>query len=245
MPIANVLRSIATALPGTSSNCISCNPTGAVPTGSADLVIGNSLEGIPHTAFLTRNISPDGNRVFFDSPDPLVPADTNGVVDPYEWEAGGTGSCHSADVNGGCLYLLSSGKSLNASYLGDVSASGDDAFIFTGQSLVPQDEDELVDVYDVRVDGGLPSQHQAAGPAACLGEACRGASTAAADQPSPGSAGFSGPGDKKEKPKQKKCQKHGKTKCKKHKKHSKKSKKQKKSGGKKTRGANSNRGGSK
>ncbi len=230
---------------GEELRCISCDPTGAAPTGVPTLETHRFIEGGPSTELLTRNISPDGNRVFFDSPDPLVPADTNGVVDPYEWEAGGTGSCHSADVNGGCLYLLSSGKSLNASYLGDVSASGDDAFIFTGQSLVPQDEDELVDVYDVRVDGGLASQHPETAAPPCLGEACRGASSAASGQPSPGSAGFSGPGDKKEKPKQKKCQKHGKTKCKKHKKHSKKSKKQKKSGGKKTRGANSNRGGSK
>ncbi len=230
---------------GEELRCISCNPTGAAPTGLPTLETHRFIEGAPRTELLTRNISSDGNRAFFDSSDPLVPADTNGVVDPYEWEAEGTGSCHSPNTDGGCLYLLSSGKSTSPSYLGDISTSGDDAFIFSGQSLVPQDEDELVDVYDARVGGGLVSQHPETAAPPCLGEVCRDASTAAPDQPSPGSAGFSGPGDKQERPKQKKCQKHSKTKCKKHKKHKKKSKKQKKSGGKKSRGANSNRGGSK
>jgi hypothetical protein len=218
--------------------CVSCDPTGAAPVNSARLEsIGAAYGTGPQTQFLTRNISSDGNRIFFDSPDSLVPADTNRVVDPYEWEAEGAGSCHSANTDGGCLYLLSSGTRPDPSYLGDVSTSGDDAFIFTSQPLVPSDRDELVDVYDARVGGGLAAQHPSEAPA-CLGEACKGASTSAPSGSSPGSASFNGPGNQAGKP-VKRCQKHAKKKCKKAKKQHKKAKP------KKSRGAHTNRGGSK
>jgi len=159
---------------GAGVECVSCNPTGASPTGSA------SLQGIPGTtaqlaqAFFTatRNLSSDGNRVFFTSPDQLVERDHNGVDDVYEWEApdpsNPTDTCHSTSQNGGCLYLLSSGG-LNPSYFGDASETGSDAYIFTADSLVRQDKDELMDVYDARVGGGIPSQNVEA-PPPCNGE---------------------------------------------------------------------------
>ena len=82
-------------------NCVSCAPTGARPTGPAQLGV---LPGKALTS--SRNISTDGQRVFFESPDRLVAQDTNGVEDPYEWEALGVGSCHVEEVAEGCLYLL-------------------------------------------------------------------------------------------------------------------------------------------
>ena len=39
----------------------------------------------------------------------------------------------------------------------DASASGDDVFFATRERLAPTDTDELVDVYDARVDGGFPA----------------------------------------------------------------------------------------
>jgi hypothetical protein len=218
-------------------SCVTCDPTGALPNGGARLEsIREVFEAGVRSPILTRNISSDGSRVFFDSPDPLVPEDTNGVVDPYEWEADGSGSCESSTANGGCLYLLSSGTSPHSSFLGDVSASGNDAFIFTDQQLVPVDKDQLTDVYDARVGGGLASQSPPPAAPPCEGEACKGASTAAPDQSSPGSASFSGPGNQHEKPR-KRCGKHGK-KCK-------KSKKKHQGGKKQHRGAHRDRGGSK
>ncbi len=215
-------------------NCVSCNPTGAAPRGSAVLAANGSVATVIQHPLLSRNISADGNRVFFDSPDPLVVADTNGVNDPYEWEAEGTGSCRSSAVNGGCLYLLSPPGAPEPSYLGDVSASGEDAFLFTDRSLVPADKDQLTDVYDARVGGGLASQNQGSPQPPCLAEACRGASTTAANESSPGSASFSGPGNEAKKP-VKRCKKQRQKKC----------KKQKQSKSKKSRGAHNNRGGSK
>ncbi len=223
---------------GDELTCVSCPPTGVAPAGSAKLENkGEAYAADAQFDFLTRNISADGNRVFFDSPEGLVLADTNGVIDPYEWEAEGTGSCESAEADGGCLYLLSTGTNPRPSFLGDVSASGDDAFLFTDQSLVSADQDQLVDAYDARVDGGLASQHQGEGAAPCLGEACKGASTSTPEESTAGSATFAGPSNQAQKP-LKRCKAHAKKKCRKAKKH-------KKSQSKQSRGAHTNRGGSK
>ena len=215
-------------------NCISCNPGGAPPVASASLQEATVFPGnSPQSAgILTRNLSPDGDRVFFESPDKLVAADTNGdhgcpmfgtgavnvpsCLDVYEWEASGTGSCQSSFQNGGCLHLISSGKSDEPSLFADASRSGDDVFFFTGESLVGQDRDELVDIYDARVGGGLAAQNPATAPI-CEGEACKPSPIPAPPSQSPGSASFQGPGNqktvqhqKKKRKKKARKKKHGK-----------------------------------
>jgi hypothetical protein len=116
------------------------------------------------------------------------------------WEANNTGSCKSTLHGGGCLSLLSTGKSANPSFFGDASASGDDAFLVTSERLVGQDQDQLFDVYDARIGGGLLSQSQPP-PLICTGiEACLGSPPAPSVIESPGSAAFSGPGNVKAKP---------------------------------------------
>lgn len=175
--------------------CVSCDPTGATPMGPAELEIAYNTRfstSFSPSEFLTRNLSASGDQVFFDSPDPLVPQDQNGVIDPYEWEADGAGSCHSSAVNGGCLYLLSSGSSPNPSYFADASASGNDAFIVTEQALVGQDQDQLADIYDARVGGGLASQNPTQ-PPPCNGENCRPPGSGAPPSQTPGSVTFVGP----------------------------------------------------
>ncbi len=130
--------------------------------------------------FLTRNLSENGSRVFFETTEALVPGDENGAMNVYEWEQGGTGSCEPAsatfsDRTGGCYYLISTGQSPSPSYFGDASASGDDVFFFTRQALVSQDQDDNADIYDARVDGGIAAQNPSRTPAACIGESCLGA----------------------------------------------------------------------
>jgi sugar lactone lactonase YvrE len=187
-------------------SCVSCNPTGAAPAGLPRLrSITKYGETIPNSAFvLTRNLSADGNRIFFETSDKLLAADTNGDAgcppsviaycqDVYEWEAKGSGSCQSEAQNGGCLYLLSTGTSAEPAYFGDASASGNDAFIYTTESLVGQDQDQIVDIYDARVGGGIAAQNPPLPRPACEAEACKPATPPPPAAQSPGSASFSGP----------------------------------------------------
>ncbi len=209
--------------------CLTCDPSGAAPTSWPELK-NPSLYHAPSSGpnftaqpFLSRNLSADGKRFFFQTPDKLVPADVNGDVscplgylgvdpatgrgwpclDVYEWEAPGKGSCTTTSgayvpSNGGCIYLLSTGTGAYPSYLADVSQSGDTAFIFSRQQLVPSfDEDNLEDIYAVKVNGGLAYQH-AVRPAACEGDACRGAASQPSSAPGAGTAAFEGPGDPKQ-----------------------------------------------
>jgi hypothetical protein len=205
------------AASGTALTCISCAPSNERPTGDAHLqtVVGNPL-GVPigENAQI-RSMAGNGERVFFESEAPLVQADTNGRMDVYEWESGGTGSCFR---DGGCIFLISSGISADPSYLFGASESGNDVFILTSDRLVSGDFDPTSSVYDARVLGGSASSTSND----CLGEGCRGQLTPPPVGGNPASAvtGPSGnlkPPSKCPKGKRQKKQ-HGKVKCvKKHK----------------------------
>ncbi len=179
--------------------CVSCDPSGAPPTGRALLRSISGGQTFTEPSVVTRNISADGGRVFFESSDALVPQDTNGVKDVYEWEQVGAGSCGESSagfsaVSGGCLYLISTGRSPDNSSFADASVNGDDVFVFTDQPLVGQDQDGVIDIYDARVGGGIAAQSPAVS-APCGGEACRGP---AGSQPvfgAPSSSVFSGAGN--------------------------------------------------
>jgi len=182
--------------PAAGLGCVSCNPTGAPPRGDASIqsIRPGTVSVSGANAFWVRNLTDDGNRAFFETPDQLVAGDHNGVQDVYEWEAKGAGSCESEGQDGGCLYLISSGESAEPSYFDDASKSGDDVFFLTHQSLVRQDRDRLRDVYDARVGGGIASQNEEPQPR-CEGEACKGAASPVPGIESAGSAGFAGPGN--------------------------------------------------
>jgi hypothetical protein len=154
--------------------CVSCNPSEERPVGPSSVPSWSKQGYNSYYLF--------GDRLFFESADALVPRDTNGRHDVYEWERAGAGSCAQA---GGCLYLLSSGTSEGDSIFGGAGASGDDVFIVTRSQLVPQDTDENVDIYDVRVDGGFPT---ASAPAPCADEACQGPLSAAPSVTTPATA---------------------------------------------------------
>ena len=113
--------------PSAQLSCVSCDPGGEAALGDAYLQgpPPSSSPPIAHQSSLTHNLSSDGERVFFVSPDPLVPQDTNGQPDVYEWEADGSGSCQ---IAAGCLDLISTGQSPEPSYLADASATGNDVF---------------------------------------------------------------------------------------------------------------------
>lgn len=170
-------------------SCVSCNPTGAQPIGAATIAPVGDVTQLTH---LPRNISDSGVRVFFTSADALIPADTNGQQDVYEWELEGSGSCQSSADAGGCIYLISSGSGSGA-WFSDASASGDDVFFGSRDQLLPEDQDVLADLYDARVDGGLPEPP--ATPAPCTRDDCHGTSPSPPAPPTVGSVTFTGPGN--------------------------------------------------
>lgn len=152
---------------GERLECLSCSPIGAAETADATL---QSEEREGFALFFPQawlaNLRSDGRRAIFQSSEALVPADTDGLQDVYEWEEEGVGSCTHA---GGCLYLISSGHSSRNDYLWAVSESGDDVFFLSSDLLVPSDLDETPSIYDARVGGGFAE----ASSADCQGEGCR------------------------------------------------------------------------
>jgi hypothetical protein len=155
--------------------CVSCNPTGERPIGSATIpgAITNGIEAASTDSYKPRVLSAGGRRVFFDSADALVLTDTNqnhlngdGITDAYQWEAQGEGSCTKA---GGCISLISSGRSAGGATFIDSSADGSDAFFITDDSLAGTDPG-AVDLYDARIGGGFAGSSP---PIPCEGDACQ------------------------------------------------------------------------
>jgi hypothetical protein len=191
--------------------CASCDPSGARPVGPVELqdkTEEGNVDAAPSRFYLSRNLSEDGKRLFFQSQDPLVPHDSNSQLDVYEWEqlaspaeaAKGESSCMSSSStfsssDGGCVFPISDVAGDFDSRFMDASASGNDVFIATKDQLVPAaDADSRANVYDVRVGGGFPVSVV---PAPCdNGDSCKPPVSA---QPSifapSGSATFSGLGN--------------------------------------------------
>jgi hypothetical protein len=234
--------------------CASCNPTGARPRGreygdeSQHLLYGGS--GVwDSTTWLAANVPgwnptslgyahyqprylSDSGRLFFNSSDALLPADSNATVDVYQYEfpaAPGqpasdtctTTSSAYSPASGGCLDLISSGTSKEESAFLDASETGDDVFFFTSAQLSRRDFDTALDVYDARSGGGEPEPVK---PVECAGDGCQQPATPPIDT-TPGSLTFSGAGNLLQCPKGKvkksgKCvKKHAKKHKKAHKKH--------------------------
>ncbi len=162
--------------------CSSCNPTGEPAGAQGGVALRGEALGELHGVFPNRHVLTDAGQVFFETNEALVPSDTNGQRDVYEYEGGGA-------------HLISSGTSSFETVLEDVSENGSDVFFRSNQQLVPQDnQDGQLVTYDARVDGGFT---ESASPPACTtADACR---APVAPQPSiygaPASQTFSGLGN--------------------------------------------------
>jgi hypothetical protein len=213
--------------------CASCNPTGARPVGvftgflvrGPEKVLvaegtgwegGTSRKNAPrpghwlagslsqwHTWEYQPRYLSDSGRLFFNSSDALVPADTNGREDVYEYEPAGVGSCTSASLtfsarSGGCVDLVSSGTSSAESAFIDASETGNDVFFMTESKLTAQDYDTAYDIYDAHVcSESLPCvSAPVSSPPCSSGDSCKAAPSAQPTifGPAP-SATFSGSGN--------------------------------------------------
>lgn len=181
--------------------CLSCGvgrPVGPSALGGHESMGSDDL-GEPSPFYVARNISEGGGRVFFQSADGLVPQDTNGLLDVYEWERPGVGSCTESlpafrVASDGCVFAVSNVTGGSESFFMDASGSGDDVFIATADQLVPSDTDSREDVYDVRVGGGFPVT--AAPPVCMSADSCKPpVSVQSGVFGAPASATFSGPGN--------------------------------------------------
>ncbi len=192
--------------------CASCNRTGARPVGVDDSISkkvlmdqSNSWNGeteneyvntghwlaasiVPnwymdwHTAFHRPSYLTNEGRLFFNSSDALVPQDTNGLADVYEYEPPGVGDCTTATVtfsehSGGCVSLISSGQSSAESTFLDASENGNDVFFITAAKLVAEDYDNANDVYDAHVCSvAIPCRTEPVSPPPCTsGDSCKAA----------------------------------------------------------------------
>jgi hypothetical protein len=201
--------------------CVSCNPTGARPTGvaanasllsnradawqvghwlAADIPSWDSVTEPGLAPYQPRYLTDDG-RLFFDSFDSLVPQDTNGKADVYEYEPERVGSCEGQD---GCVSLISSGTSgeesalLDASGTGRGGEEGEDVFFLTAARLTAQDYDTSFDVYDAHAcSSAVSCPNEPVSPPECSsGDSCKAApSLQPAIFGAPASATFSGAGN--------------------------------------------------
>ena len=185
--------------------CASCNPSGGRPAGenlASPYVYPAVAKAIDYLSnqwaaawiptwenplYPSRVLSDDGSRLFFHSSDALVPRDTNGVRDLYQWEAGGAHGCGGSE---GCISLISSGESAGEAEFIDASPSGNDVFFSTSRSLRPEDPGSI-DIYDARAGGGYPVPPNDVAP--CVGDACQSIPRPPAAA-SAASAGFRGAG---------------------------------------------------
>jgi hypothetical protein len=158
--------------------CVSCKPSGEPPTaGGTDVA-----QGAPAATQGAIHYLSDNGRLFFETNEALLPADTNGKQDVYEYEDGQ-------------LHLISGGTAAGNSILLETSEDGRDVFFLTRQRLLAQDtNEEALAIYDARVNGGFT---ELVSPPACTTpEGCR---AAPAPQPTtfgaPASQTFSGAGN--------------------------------------------------
>lgn len=153
--------------------CISCDPAGQRPAGSAagDARLSDEVS--------TARIVDDAARsVFFSSTARLVAGDVNQASDVYEF-------------TGGRVHLISSGKSRYDSRLVSTSKDGRSVMFATSDPLLEKDvEGGDIDLYVARSEGGFPEAPMTP-PPVCQGDSCQPAAAIPAAAP-PASEQFAG-----------------------------------------------------
>lgn len=142
--------------------CASCLPGGGTPPGESAIPPPISTTEAEAPAYLPRGLT-DKGQLFLTTTQALLPADTDGVADVYEYRQGE-------------LHLISDGVGAGPSFFFDASVGGGDVFFATSDALVRSDTDNALNLYDARVGGGF-AEPPPAPP--CAGESCRSAGSGA------------------------------------------------------------------
>lgn len=195
-----------------SVDCVSCASSfdpqpkldASFPHAISTLGLPVSTDGRPEPRF----VSADGRYAFFDTPSALLPEDVDQEITPtfeagselqsqeyspssdvYEWRADGVDGCSQIQ---GCLALITNGRGGYLNLVLGTDRSGANVFVYTRSQLLAQDKDNAGDIYDVRVDGGLPESP--ARTVECEADACVKPAPAPNDA-TPASATYDGPGN--------------------------------------------------
>ncbi len=193
--------------------CVSC-ASSSDPEPEQD----SYLDGIQGQPFVNGGLpeytltSANGDFAFFTTTAALVREDVDGEIpaiispfspseyvsvgghtspstDVYEWRRDGLDGCVQLQ---GCLALITDGRGGYLNLLLGSANEGADVFIDTHSKLLGQDKDTAGDIYDVRVDGGLP---EASPPAVeCEADACS-APPSPPNDTTPSSFTFNGKGN--------------------------------------------------
>jgi hypothetical protein len=162
--------------------CVSCQPSGLSPGPGAlspddeanliDQFYANEDDDASFypqaPPFITGEGVEEGSRAVFETTASLVPEDTNGIEDVYEWVLLGHHGCteasatYGADIDG-CVYLLSSGlgtgsvtfHGVSGAHLVGASTDLKDVDIETDEAATPE-TDNASHIYDLREEGGFP-----------------------------------------------------------------------------------------
>ncbi len=159
-------------------SCASCAPSGELPGSLAHIGPPIDTSGVLNertVGYMQRFVS-DSGQVFFNTVAHLLPADTNGLSNVYEYEDGQ-------------LQLLSPGSTSANAYFVEASANGQDVFLVTSELLSDTNGD--MGIFDARVNGGFS---EAPAPPACGEGDCANPAPAPTFS-TPASATFTGPGN--------------------------------------------------
>jgi hypothetical protein len=156
---------------GQPLECVSCNPSGTPALSDARLQNVGALS----SRMVLNNLSADGTRVFFETEEALLEADTDGINDSYEWRAlpgsGAEPELGLISSGGSHAYPLEFDQGLEQNTLFGITKSGSDVFFKAQDPLVPgAGVGGTPAIYDARIGGGFP---QPSIPEPCSEEGCR------------------------------------------------------------------------
>jgi hypothetical protein len=146
------------AADGTSA-CVSCRRDGRPPfSGPLESLLIDAVETNGENRIIQPTVLTGNGRLYFYSYDPLAPGAVEGDRNLYQWEHGQVSLIATEPLG-----VPRSHGTPVASFFGGAGADGDDVYFATPQSLTAGAPAGW-NVYDARVDGGLPEPAPSASP---------------------------------------------------------------------------------